>query len=101
MVIHMKEQDMKKIIGLGLMALSLMTVMTDPAEARLFRRNRGGCNTCHTPCNSCQAPQGMYDPNAPQMNPNAPQMYQNAPQPNYAPPPQPGAPQPIQQGNPA
>jgi hypothetical protein len=95
----MKEQGMNKIIGLGLVALSLTTVMTDQTEDRLFRRHRGGCNTCHNPCNSYQAPQGMYDPNAPQgmYYPNAPQLNPNAPQPNYAPP---AAPQPIQPGNP-
>lgn len=84
---------MRKIIGLGLVAMSLMTVMTDQAEARLFRRHRGGCNTCQSACNSCQAPQGMYDPNAPQMDPNAPVPTQA--------PVQPPAPQPIRPGNPA
>lgn len=91
---------MKKIIGLGLVALSLMTVMTDQAEARLFRRHRG-CNSCQQVSYGCQAPQGMYDPNAPQMDPNAPQP-NYAPQQNYAPPAQPAPPQPQPiQGNPA
>jgi len=89
---------LKKIACYGLVAFSLLAVMTDPADARLLRRRSRGCNTCQ-PCNSCHVPQGQYgpqgqyDPNAPMIDPN---MQGPAPQPA---PVQPAAPQPFRNNN--
>jgi len=84
---------LKRIACLGLVGLSLLTAMTDQADARHRRRSRG-CRT-YQPCHSCSVPQYQYAPQG-QFDPNAPMMDPNAPGPVPAPAPvQPPAPQPI------
>ena len=74
---------MKRILLTGVVALVGVMILTDTAEARRFRRSRGGnCNNCQTSgCNTggC-APQAMQQ-----------QQYGPQGSPGYAPPPAPGA----------